>query len=179
MPQQLQHQSSSNFIWSLSYWLLPQLPLFKVSGSTFLKTAKRFHAIIAWDQVSWLRSLSKTGTGNKLGHIFKICFYKISSLWCEVKWSHSVISSLQPMDYSLPVSSHGIFQARVLEWVDISFSRGSSLARDQTQVSHIAGTHFTVWATYCLLCWLFSSPWEKFTLIPYHLQILRWFMFSI
>ena len=35
-----------------------------------------------------------------------------------------------PMDYSLPGSStHGIFQARVLEWVVIAFSRGSSLPR--------------------------------------------------
>ena len=52
-----------------------------------------------------------------------------------------------PMDYSLPGSSiHGIFQARVLEWVAISFSRGSLWPRDQTQVSHIAGRHFTIWA---------------------------------
>ena len=40
-------------------------------------------------------------------------------------------------------SVHGIFQARVLEWVAISFSRGSSQARDQTQVARIAGR----WAT--------------------------------
>ena len=43
------------------------------------------------------------------------------------------------MDYSLPGSSvHGVLQARVLEWVPISFSRGSSRPRDRTQVSHIA-----------------------------------------
>ena len=52
------------------------------------------------------------------------------------------------MDYSLPGSSiHGIFQARVLEWDAIFFSRGSSQPRDQTQVSHIAGRRFTIWAT--------------------------------
>ena len=52
------------------------------------------------------------------------------------------------MDCSLPGSSvRGIFQARVLEWVSISFSRGSSWPRDQTQVSHIAGRCFTAWAT--------------------------------
>ena len=45
-----------------------------------------------------------------------------------------------PMDCNLPGSSvHGIFQARVLEWVAISFSRGSFWLRDWTQVSHIAG----------------------------------------
>ena len=44
-------------------------------------------------------------------------------------------------------SIQGIFQARILEWVTISFSRGSSQPRDQTQVSHVAGRLFTVWAT--------------------------------
>ena len=43
------------------------------------------------------------------------------------------------MDCSLPGSTvHGIFQARLLEWVAISFSRGSFRPRDQTWVSHIA-----------------------------------------
>ena len=41
---------------------------------------------------------------------------------------------------SPPSSSiHGILQARILEWVAISFSRGSSRPRDRTQVSHIIG----------------------------------------
>ena len=48
-----------------------------------------------------------------------------------------------PMDSSV----HGIFQARVLEWVAISFSRGSSHHKDQSQVSHIVGRRFTVWVT--------------------------------
>ena len=51
----------------------------------------------------------------------------------------SVVSnSLQPMDDSPPGSSvHGISQARTLEWVTISSSRGSSLPRDQTPASCI------------------------------------------
>ena len=53
-----------------------------------------------------------------------------------------------PMDCSPPGSSvHGIFQVRVLKWVAISFSRGSSLPRNRTWVSCIVGRHFTVWAT--------------------------------
>ena len=52
-----------------------------------------------------------------------------------------------PMDCSLPGSSHGIFWARVLEWVAISFSRWSSWPRDQTQVSHIRGRCFNLWAS--------------------------------
>ena len=52
------------------------------------------------------------------------------------------------MDCSLPGSTiHGIFQARVLEWVAISFSRGSSWPSNQTWVSHITGRRFTIWAT--------------------------------
>ena len=52
-----------------------------------------------------------------------------------------------PMDCSPPGSSvHGILQARILEWVAISFSRGSSWLRDWTQVSCIAGRFFTIWA---------------------------------
>ena len=53
-----------------------------------------------------------------------------------------------PMDCSLPGSSvHGIPQARIPEWVAISYSRGSSPPRDQTWVSYIAGRFFTIWVT--------------------------------
>ena len=41
-----------------------------------------------------------------------------------------------------PWTVHGILQARILEWVAIPFSRGSSQPRDRTQVSHIAGRFF-------------------------------------
>ena len=51
------------------------------------------------------------------------------------------------MDCIPPISSvHGISQARILEWVAISFSRGSSQSRDQTRISCIAGRFFTNWA---------------------------------
>ena len=54
------------------------------------------------------------------------------------------------MDCSLPGSSvHGILQARILEWVDIPFSRGSSWPSEWTQVSCTAGRFFTVWAMEC------------------------------
>ena len=53
-----------------------------------------------------------------------------------------------PMDCSLQGSSiHGILLARILEWVAISSSRGSSQPRDWTQASRIAGGFFTSWAT--------------------------------
>ena len=66
----------------------------------------------------------------------------------KVKESESEVAQscptlYEPMDCSLPGTSiHGIFQARVLEWVAISFSRGSSLHRDRTQLFHIVGRCF-------------------------------------
>ena len=57
----------------------------------------------------------------------------------------SCLTVCNPMDYSLPDSSvYGVFQARILEWVAMPSSRGSSQIRDQTQVSRIAGGFFTI-----------------------------------
>ena len=82
--------------------------------------------------------------------------------WMSVKWSESVSQSCLtlcnnfkaslvaqkaknlPMDCSPLVSSvYGIFHTRILEWVDVSFSRGSSQPRDWTQVYSTAGRFFT------------------------------------
>ena len=61
-----------------------------------------------------------------------------------MKVTQSCLTLCDPTDCSPPGSSvHGILQARILEWVAISFSRGSSRPRDQTQVSYIAGGLFT------------------------------------
>jgi len=73
----------------------------------------------------------------------------IKKVWCiesEVAWSRPTLGN--PMDCSLPHSSvHGILQTRVLEWVVVFFSRGSSQPRDRTQVSCIVGRCFTIWVT--------------------------------
>ena len=71
--------------------------------------------------------------------------------------------SLQPQDYSPPVSSvRGILQARILEWVGILFSRGSSEPSDWTWVSCIAGRFFTIWVTRVAPSW----PNELINLSP-------------
>ena len=55
-----------------------------------------------------------------------------------------------PMDHSrLGSFVHGILQARILKWVAIPFTSGSSRPRDQTWVSCSAGRFFTTWATSC------------------------------
>ena len=69
-------------------------------------------------------------------------------LKCESEVVQSCLTLCDPMDCSLPGSSvHGLFQARVLEWISISFSRGSSLPRDRTEVSHVVCRCVTVGAT--------------------------------
>ena len=63
-----------------------------------------------------------------------------SSKW---KWkSLSCVRLCDPMDYTV----RGILQARILEWVAVPFSKGSSQPRDQTQVFRVAGGFFTNWA---------------------------------
>ena len=75
-----------------------------------------------------------------------------SSIFMANPWESEVAQSCptlcDPMDCSLPgYSVHGIFQAIVLEWIAISFSKGSSQPRDWTRVSRIVDRCLTVWAT--------------------------------
>ena len=58
-----------------------------------------------------------------------VCAHLLSCVWLFCN----------PMDCSLPgYSVHGIFQARIVEWVAISFSRGSSWPRDRTHISSVS-----------------------------------------
>ena len=68
------------------------------------------------------------------------CMWYWVSEWFKV--THSYQTLCNPIDYTV----HGILQARILEWVESPFSRGSSQPRDRTQVSRIAGGFFTSWA---------------------------------
>ena len=62
--------------------------------------------------------------------------------------AQSCLTLCDSMDCTLPGNSlHGIIQARIPEWVGISFSRGSAQARDQTGVSCISNRFFTICAT--------------------------------
>ena len=69
-----------------------------------------------------------------------------SSPWCVLCLvNQSCLTLCHPIDCSPPGSSvHGILQARILEWVAMPSSGGSSQPRDQLQVSRIAGRFFTV-----------------------------------
>ena len=66
----------------------------------------------------------------------------------EGEVAQSCLILCDPMDHNLLGSSvHGIFQARVLECVAITFSTGPSWPSDRIQLSCIAGRRFTIWAT--------------------------------
>ena len=94
----------------------------------------------------------KRGKHCSLFHL-KIFLTRYSWMRVCVLVAQSCLTLCDPMDCSLSRSSiHEIFQARGLEWVAISFSRGSSWPRDRTWVSHIVGRRFTLWATREVLC---------------------------
>ena len=72
------------------------------------------------------------------GHVHMLCAQSLSSVWLIVTpWTVALQAPL----------SMGSLQARILEWVVMPSSRGSSQPRDRTQVSYIAGGFFTIWAT--------------------------------
>ena len=69
----------------------------------------------------------------------------------KVLVAQSYLTLRDPMDCSPPGSFvHGIFQARTLKWVAISFSRGSSKPWDQTQVSDTIDSIYPKLQNYCL-----------------------------
>ena len=66
----------------------------------------------------------------------------------KVLVAQSYTTVCNPMSFNLPVSSvHGIPQARILEWIAVSLSRGSFWPRDWTWISWIADRFCTMWAT--------------------------------
>ena len=72
-------------------------------------------------------------------HILIVTFNPYNAKVYQVSSVQSCPTLCDPKDCSLPGSSvHGISQARILEWVAISFSRGSSQPRDQTHISQVS-----------------------------------------
>ena len=105
----LQHYSSKSWIFRCSnFFIVPLSHPYMTTGKTI--------ALTRWTFAGKVMSLLL----NMLSRLFM----------CEV--AQSCLTLCDPMDCSLPGSSlHGILQARVLEWVAISFSMGSSQPRDQ------------------------------------------------
>ena len=93
----------------------------------------------------------KTGKGVHQGCILSPCLFNLYAKCCALLLSLTLGTPWTEACQTL--LSMGNVQARILEWAAISFSRGSSQLRDQTQVSHIAGRFFTIWATREAIIW--------------------------
>ena len=98
--------------------------------------------------IGWRQSFPSLQVEHALCPCCGLFFFFFFWLWVLVKLLSHVRLSATPMACTLSdFSVHGIFQARVLERVAISFSRRSSRPREWPRVSRIAGRCFTVWAT--------------------------------
>ena len=77
-------------------------------------------------------------------HHYRIILFplKVTQL-CPTLCNPMELQSMELQSKYSPNTVHGILQTRILEWVAVPFSRGSSQPRDQTQVSCIAGRFFT------------------------------------
>ena len=97
----------------------------------------------------WVTSLHFTSSSCALTGIW----IRLMCVWIRLVCVCVLVAQLcltlcNPMDRSPPGSSvHGILQARILEWVAVPFSRGSSQPREQTPGFCVAGRVFTIWAT--------------------------------
>ena len=100
--------------------------------------------ILEWVAISFSRESSWPRNQTK----FSCIAGRFFTIWATREALAKVNFEFFPRQAFLTGSSvHGILQARILEWVAISFSRWSSRPRDRTQISRIAGRFFTIWAT--------------------------------
>ena len=117
------------------------------------KILRKGREFIVWNK--WLKifkDIHKNVNGRnnekKLFHGRNFCGITFPLLWYSNNlpvarmpgcFSRVWLCDTQPMDCSPPHSSvHGILQARILEWVAMPFSRGSSWPRDRTHVSYVS-----------------------------------------
>ena len=104
------------------------------------------------DMTEWLERYSILFTDTSL-HVIRIHVFNTWKAADKYSVQFSSVAHLcptlcDPMVCSPPgFSVHGICQTRILEWVAIPFSRGSSQPRDQARVSWITDRFFTIWAT--------------------------------
>ena len=89
-------------------------------------------------------------TNDVLSKGFHLLMWRDVSRWnvgTILSWVSSETWMWKALCDPMAYAAHGILQARILEWVAIPFSRGSSQPRDRTHVSRTAGGFFTSWVT--------------------------------
>ena len=100
--------------------------------------------ILGMEPGTGLNILQSTGRSSAQPPTEEFPAQEVNSVNIEkLKVAQSCWTLCHPMDCTV----HWILQARILEWVAFLFSKGSSQPRDGTQVSHVAGGFYTIWAT--------------------------------
>ena len=100
------------------------------------------------DETASGHAVNSCGEGKQIGDAHSgtcsvcVCY----AVLCLVTQLYLTLCNPMDCNPQAPLSM-GILQARILGWVAMPSSRGSSQPWDQTQVSHIAGKFFTIWAT--------------------------------
>ena len=133
-------------------------PSLSAIASLSMPTLSYFSSEPFYLRAYWLREHPRSG--------FESWIYHFTSCLAVPVRAQSCLTLCNPMDCNPPGSSvHGIFQARILEWLAISFSGGSSWPRDQTWASCISCIGRQI--LYQLSHW--RSPWE---------QVILWLHFQ-
>ena len=144
-------EGRSDSLWIIIYYVLcsvTQLCLTLCDPMDRSPPGSSVHGILQARMLEWVAMPSSRGSSwprdwTQVSCIVGRFFPAKPPKWGEV--AQTCPTLCDPMDCSLSSSSiHGIFQARILDWVTMPSSRGSSQPRDQTQISHIAGGFFTI-----------------------------------
>ena len=129
------HFTSEN---AWSFWIKPQT-------QHIAKKKRHWLWIHVCPQLYWAKYLPQKARYPLLVSTILLC--AVQAPFVLAKWLQSCRTLFDPMNRSPPGSPvHGIHQARILQWVAVPFSRGSSQPSDPTLVSCIAGRFFTIWA---------------------------------
>ena len=152
-----------SFLWLWFSFCLPSDPItsWQIDGETVETVAD---TILGGSKI--------TADGN-CSHEIKRCLLLGRKVMTNLKWSEvaqSCPTLCDPMDCGpLGSSIPRILQARILEWVTIPFSRGSSQPKDWTQVSFITGKFFTIWTTKEIILYEWCYPSEHLKIFSYNL----------
>ena len=126
--------------------------------------------ILCREEPGWLQSmrLQRVGHSARMSTTQQLCFSTLASLSIGIfLWILHIAQSCPTFCNIMDYTVHGILQARILEWVAVPISKGSSQPRDWTQVSRIAGGFFTNWAMREAIAWEMSAivQWFEHSLV--------------
>ena len=136
---------TSGSSWFIYCWSLAWRSLSVIHTNTHTHTHTHTHTIHTHIYPLFCRFFSYIGHYRVLRRVSILYSRSLLIIYCIYSSEASCLTFCDPIDCSPPGSSiHGIFQARILGWVTISYSRGSSLAREWIWVSMNRGSWQTM-----------------------------------